>query len=70
LDFFVDKRVLIPRNDTEVMIREVIKELKTESNVIANFLSPSMRGKRGTSRGSFKVKTPLKIKENIILIDI
>ena len=30
LDFYVDNRVLIPRNDTEVMVDEVLKEMKSE----------------------------------------
>jgi release factor glutamine methyltransferase len=32
LDFFVDNRVLIPRNDTEVMVIESLKEIKKLDN--------------------------------------
>jgi release factor glutamine methyltransferase len=33
LDFFVDKRVLIPRNDTEIMVKEVLNEAKMHKNI-------------------------------------
>ena len=32
LDFYVDKRCLIPRNDTEIMVDEAIKEIKKVGN--------------------------------------
>ena len=32
LDFYIDNRVLIPRNDTEVMIDEVLNEISNELN--------------------------------------
>ncbi|MCH2188551.1 peptide chain release factor N(5)-glutamine methyltransferase [Candidatus Gracilibacteria bacterium] len=33
-DFFVDSRVLIPRNDTEIMVEKTIEELKGKNNSI------------------------------------
>jgi methylase of polypeptide subunit release factors len=32
MDFYVDDRVLIPRNDTEVMVDEVINHVKNTNN--------------------------------------
>ncbi len=32
LDFYIDERVLIPRNDTEVMVDEVLNEISNELN--------------------------------------
>ncbi len=34
LDFFVDSRVLVPRNDTEIMVEKVIEELENKENNI------------------------------------
>lgn len=33
LNFYVDNRVLIPRNDTEIMVQETIKEINKKNNV-------------------------------------
>ena len=34
LDFYVDNRVLIPRNDTEIMVESVLKEIENNKNNI------------------------------------
>jgi len=34
LDFFVDSRVLVPRNDTEIMVQEAINEMQTWENIL------------------------------------
>ncbi len=34
LDFFVDKRVLIPRNDTEIMVEQALKTIKWTNNIL------------------------------------
>ena len=34
LDFYVDKRCLIPRNDTEIMVDKAIEEIKKKKNVV------------------------------------
>lgn len=34
LDFFVDKRVLIPRNDTEIIVKKVLKESKNFDEIV------------------------------------
>jgi len=34
LDFYIDNRVLIPRNDTETLVYQVLKEIKNENTIL------------------------------------
>jgi len=34
LDFYVDKRVLIPRNDTEILVEKAIEETKKYNDIL------------------------------------
>ncbi len=42
--FFVDQRVLIPRNDTEVMVSEAIKKIDTQIPSAYTGISPLLKG--------------------------
>jgi hypothetical protein len=51
-DFYVDENVLIPRDDTEVLVRSVINELsKTPPTSLSLRFPPQLRGIKSEFKG-------------------
>jgi release factor glutamine methyltransferase len=66
LEFFVDKRVLIPRPETEILVAEVLQELKNRGKILQKIVDV------GTGSGAIAVALAKNLPENaeIFALDV